>query len=239
MKLHPNFGAPQYGLPFATVGAGQTRVPMSFLYASFSEPGPYPFPLDAPIQPDTDRHAIVFDKDACLVYETYDTHLDGSGFYAGSGAIFNLATGAPRPEGWTSATASGLSLFAGMARAEEVLDDGEILHAMIFTFGWTTHAYTSPATHSSGTSSDPYAPPMGLRVRLRADYDLSRFHGESLIILKALKRFGMLVVDNSQPDQFWALGGAQSTRWNDSDLGQLKGVPGSAFEVLKLGTIKY
>ena len=238
LKLHPDFGLPQYGLPFVVVAGSQQPVPMAFQYAAQSEPGPYPYPLDLPIQQADDRHAIAVDTGNCLLYETYDTSRSGSGFFAGSGAVFNLITGAPRPDGWTSATASGLPLFAGMARPEEVLDEGELRHALNMTFGWTAHAYVAPATHSSGTSSDPRAPPMGLRVRLRADYDLSTFHGASLVVLKALRRYGMFVVDNSSPGNFWSVSGSQSARWPDADLQQLKTVPASAFEVVKLGTIK-
>jgi hypothetical protein len=241
LKLHPDFGAPQYGLPYATVPGTETRVPMTFTYATQSDPGPYPFPIDVPIQGGAnssgDRHAIVLDRDNCLLYETYDTWPSNGGFRAGSGALFDLSTGALRPDGWTSATASGLALLPGLARPEEVLDAGEIRHALLFSAGSTAHAYVHPATHSSGTSADPNAPPLGLRVRLRASFDLSNYRGSSLIILKALQRYGMLLVDNSQPGLFWSIAGAQSSRWNDSDLQQIKSVPASAFDVTQLGPI--
>jgi hypothetical protein len=238
MKLHPDFGMAQYGQPFVTVRATQVRVPMAFTYASQSDSGPYPFPLDVPIQGGDDRHAVAVDVDNCVLYETYATSRSGSGFYADSGAKFDLRTGALRPDGWTSATASGLPIFPGMARPEEVVDDGEIRHALSFTFGWTAHAYTHPATHSAGTSSDPNAPPMGLRVRLRADFDLSKFTGASLVVLKALRKYGMFVNDNSYPGQFWSVAGSQSSRWPVENLQQLKSVPASAFEVVKLGTVR-
>jgi hypothetical protein len=207
LYLHPDFGG-QYGQPFAVVPASQERVPMSFLYASQSDPGPYPFPRDVPIQAGEDRHATVLQQGACALYETFNTYAEGGGFHADSGARFDLVTGAARPDGWTSATAAGLPILPGLARYDEAVEKGEILHALAFITGETEHAYVAPATHSSGTSNARWAPPMGLRVRLRADYDLARFHSASLSVLRALKRFGMFLTDNAGLP-YWSLAGAQ------------------------------
>lgn len=235
LHLHPDFGG-QYGQPFIVVPADQPRVPMSFLYTSQSEPGPYPFPQDVPIQANEDRHATVLVRDECRIYETYNTYSSGSGFRADSGAIFDLVSGAPRPDGWTSATAAGLPILPGLARYDEAVEQGEIRHALAFVAGGTAHAYVSPATHSSGSTNATYAPPMGLRVRLRADFDLSPFNGASLAILRALRKYGMFVTDTAG-GQFWAVAGTQDTRWFISDTDQLKTVPASAFEVVQLGTV--
>ncbi|HZX93457.1 MAG TPA: hypothetical protein VFE90_03005 [Myxococcales bacterium] len=233
--LQPGFGGP-YGQPFMVVAPNQARVPMSFLYASQSEPGPYPFPGDVPIQQEVDHHVTVLAQGECKLYETYNTVHEGFGFHADSGAVFDLISGAPRPDGWTSATAAGLPILPGMARYDEVVDHGEIRHALAFTAGGTAHAYVSPATHSSGSTSAPFAPPMGLRVRLRADFDLSRFHGASLVVLRALQKYGMFVTDTGG-GQFWAVAGSLDARWPVQDLDQLKTVPASAFEVVKLGPV--
>src|SRR5438128_12076259 len=235
LHLQPDFGG-QYGQPFVVVAGDQARVPMSFLYASQSEPGPYPFPRDVPIQANEDRHATVLVRDECRIYETYNTYASGSGFHADSGAIFDLASGAPRPDGWTSATAAGLPILPGLARYDEAVEQGEIRHALAFIAVGTAHAYVAPATHSSGSSQGAYAPPMGLRVRLRADFDLSRFHGASLVILRALQKYGTSVTDNAG-GQFWSVAGAQDSRWSITDLDQLKTVPASAFEVVQLGAV--
>lgn len=235
LRLHPDFGG-QYGQPYVVVPATQPRVPMSFLYASQSESGPYPFPPDLPIQANDDRHAAVLVQDECKIYETYNTYASGAGFHSDSGAVFDLVSGAPRPEGWTSATAAGLPILPGLARYDEAVEQGEIRHALSLVAGGTAHAYVAPATHSSGTSSATYAPPMGLRVRLRADYDLSRFNGASLAVLRALRKHGLLLTDNAG-GEFWGIGGAQDARWPVQDLEQLKSVPASAFEVVKLGTL--
>jgi hypothetical protein len=235
LRLHPDFGGP-YGQPFVVVPAAQPRVPMSFLYSSQSEPGPYPFPNDLPIQANEDRHATVLVRDECKIYETYNTFASGSGYHADSGAVFDLVSGAPRPDLWTSATASGLPILPGLVRYDEAVEQGEIRHALSFISGATAHAYVAPATHSSGTTNAQFAPPMGLRVRLRADFDLSGFRGASLVVLRALQKYGMFVTDSANA-QFWAVDGAQDSRWSIQDLDQLKTVPASAFEVVKLGTV--
>jgi hypothetical protein len=235
LHLHPDFGGP-YGQPFVVVPADQLRLPMSFLYTSQSEPGPYPFPQDVPIQANEDRHVTVLVRGECRIYETYNTYASGSGFRADSGAIFDLVSGALRPDGWTSATAAGLPILPGLARYDEAVEQGEIRHALAFVAGGTAHAYVAPATHSSGSTNAAYAPPMGLRLRLRKDFDLSPFNGASLAILRALQRYGMFVTD-SAGGQFWAVAGAQDARWSIPDLDQLKTVPASAFEVVQLGAV--
>jgi len=236
-NLHADFGAnPTYGIPFVVVAGSQPRTPMSFLYSGESDPGPYPYPPDIPIQggPSAggDRHAIALDRDACLLYETYDTHWDGSGYDAGSGAVFDLRTGALRKDGWTSATASGLPILPGLVRYDEVVEQKEIRHALTFTAARAARAWVPPATHY-GNGDDPDAPPMGTRVRLEASFDLSRFTGSSLVILTALQRYGMFLVDEAG-DGFVAISGATDSRWDDHELDQLKAVPFSAFEVVLL-----
>lgn len=232
--LQADFGSdPAYGIPYVLVGAGQRRIPMTFLYATQSEPGPYPFPSDIPLQTGTDRHAVALDRDACLLYETFDTHRDSDGFHCGSGAIFDLRSNNLRPDGWTSATASGLPLFPGLARYEEV-QSGEIHHALAFTAEATSAAFVHPATHQTGNSPAPYAPPMGLRVRLKGSYDLSRFTGASRVLLAALRKHGMLLTDIGTD---WFFSGSTDARWDDRDLEQLKTVPAAAFEVVQLGPL--
>ncbi|MFL5432588.1 MAG: hypothetical protein ACJ79M_23450 [Myxococcales bacterium] len=242
LKLHADFGADlRTGIPYLVVPPSQPRVPMQFTFASQSDPGPYPFPDDVPIQGGRDapgdRHAVVIDSGACLLYETYDTHWlgPGLGYRAGSGAIFDLRTGAARPDGWTSATASGLPLFPGLARYEEVLA-GEIRHALTFTAGTAARSFVHPGTHP-GTSDDPDAPPMAARLRLKASYDLTATTGMSRVVLVALKRYGMFLVDEAE-GSFVAISGATDSRWDDRDLDQLKAVPLTAFEVVQLRDVR-
>jgi hypothetical protein len=237
-KLHPDFGSnTAYGIPWITVPGTQPKVAMSFDYASDSDPGPYPFPATAPIEGGAgatgDRHVLVLDRDNCVLYETWDSHYQNPGWHCGSGAKFPLNTNALRPAGWTSADAAGLPILPGLIRYEEV-QAGEIKHALRFTVASTQRAYVHPATHFASSNTSASAPPMGLRVRLKAGYDISGFTGASKVILTAMKKYGMFLADNGSD---WYFTGATDSRWNDNDLSQLKNVPASAFEVVKLGTI--
>lgn len=233
--LHPDFGSdPTYGIPWTTVPGGQPRVPMSFDYADESDPGPYPFPPNAPIESGGDRHVLVLDRDACRLYETFDSHFVNPGWRCGSGAVFDLRSNRLRPAGWTSADAAGLPILPGLVRRDEV-KSGEIRHALRFTTRRTQRAYVAPATHFASSSSDPNLPPMGLRVRLKASFDVSPFRGDARVVLLALKRYGMFLADNGSD---WFITGETNTAWDDDDLEQLKRVPGSAFEAVQSGPLQ-
>ncbi len=236
--LHPDFGSnPEYGIPYVVVPGTQLKVPMSFLYADESDPGPYPIPPDAPVEGGAasagDRHVLVLDKDRCLLYETYDSHYVGPGWNCGSGAVFDLNSNRLRPDFWTSADAAGLPILPGLVRYDEVAA-GEVSHAIRFTVQSTQKAFIHPATHYASSNTDPNAPPMGLRIRLKAGYDISRFAGAAKVILAAMKKYGMILADNGSD---WYFTGATDSRWNDTDLNQLKSIPGNAFEVVVSGPI--
>jgi hypothetical protein len=238
--LHPDFGTnPSYGIPYTVVGPHQPRVPIVFSeFGEESEPGPYPIPPNAPVEgagEEGDRHVLVLQRGTCRLYELYSARRRGAGWEAGSGAVFNLRSNALRPEGWTSADAAGLPIFPLLVRYPEVAAD-QIDHALRVTVPRTQRGYIHPATHFASDSSDPALPPMGLRLRLRASYSLAGFAGESLVILRALKRYGLIVADNGSP---WYITGAPDPRWNDADLEQIKRVPGSAFEAVYTGPIRH
>jgi hypothetical protein len=236
--LHPDFGTePAYGIPYAVVGPHQPKVPVKFTeFGEESNPGPYPIPAGAPVEGEGvegDRHVLVLQRGSCKLYELYAAQRAGAGWEAGSGAVFDLRSNALRPEGWTSADAAGLPIFPLLVRYPEVRS-GQIDHALRVTVERTQRGYIHPATHFASSSSDPALPPMGLRLRLRASYSLAGFHGESLIVLRALKRYGLIVADNGSS---WYITGAPDPRWNDADLEQIKRVPGSAFEAVQTGPI--
>ena len=149
--------------------------------------------------------------------------------------MFNLRSNALRPDGWTSADAAGLPIFPLLVRYPEV-HAGRIEHALRMTVARTQRGYIHPATHFASSISDPSLPPMGLRVRLKASYSLAGFHGQSLIVLRALKRYGLIVADNGSS---WYITGAPDARWNDADLEQIKRVPGAAFEAVRSGPIRH
>jgi len=238
LHLHADFGAnPSYGIPYTVVGPHQQKVPIRFTeYGEESNPGPYPIPPNAPVEgagEEGDRHVLVLQEGTCKLYELYAARRAGSGWEAGSGAVFNLRSNALRPEGWTSADAAGLPIFPLLARYPEVRA-GQIDHALRVTVPRTQRGYIHPATHFASESPDPNLPPMGLRLRLKASFSLARFDGVALVVLRALKRYGLIVADNGSS---WYITGAPNPGWNEENLDQLKRVPGSAFEAVSSGPI--
>jgi hypothetical protein len=236
--LHPDFGTnPGYGIPYAVVASHQPKVPIRFTeFGEESDPGPYPIPAGAPVEgagEAGDRHVLVLQRGNCKLYELYAAQRTGAGWDAGSGAVFDLRSNALRPAGWTSADAAGLPIFPLLARYPEVRS-GQIDHALRVTVARTQRGYIHPANHFASSSTDPSLPPMGLRLRLKASYSLAGFHGQSLIVLRALKRYGLIVADNGSS---WYITGAPDRHWNDEDLEQIKRVPGAEFEAVRSGPI--
>ncbi|MEZ4407426.1 MAG: hypothetical protein R3A52_13260 [Polyangiales bacterium] len=235
-NLHPDFGSdPRYGIPYVIVPANQPRVPIRFTeYGDESDPGPYPVPLDAPVEYGNDHHILVLQRGTCMLYELYHAERDDNGWAAGSGAVFNLRSNETRREEWTSCDQAGLPILPGLVRYEEVTA-GAIRHALRVTFDHTQAGWIPPATHPGGDEEDRDAPPMGLRMRLRRDFDISGYRGAARVILEALKRYGLIVADTGSN---WYISGAADHRWNDADLDQLKDVPGTAFEVVQSQPIR-
>ncbi len=240
-RMHPDFGtvwegAP-IGIPYVVVGPAQPRVPIRYVaYGDESDPGPFPFPLDVPIEggPDSDgdRHAIAVDFESCKLYELYRAFPDDNGFRADSGVEWDLSTNDSHPEGCTSADAAGLPIFPGLVRYDEVVEKGEIQHALRFTVSRSQRAYVAPATHYASSRTDPNLPPMGLRVRMKANFDCSSYSDEAQVVCRALKTYGMILADNGSN---WYLSGAPDERWDDDHLGDLKRIPGDAFEAVDTG----
>lgn len=243
-RLHPDFGtvwqgAPS-GIPYVVVDSRQPRVPVRFEYADESDPGPYPIPPDAPIEggPNAkgDRHVLVIERDTWKLYETFSSYPQDGGktWKAGSGAVFDLNSNKLRPAGWTSADAAGLPIFPGLVRYDEVMEQQSIHHALRFTVTRSRRAYVPPATHFASRLTDPNLPPMGMRVRLKAGVDISKFPPPAQVILTALKRYGMMVADNGGD---WFLSGAPDPRWNDEQIATLKRIRGRDFEVVGMAGI--
>jgi hypothetical protein len=239
-NLHPDFGtvwdgAPN-GIPYVVVNSSQPRVPVTFDYDDESDSGPYPIPANAPIEGGSnssgDRHVLIVDVDAWKLYELYDAHPinGGTSWHAGSGAVFDLSSNALRPAGWTSADAAGLPIFPGLVRYDEAVEKHSIQHALRFTCPRTRRAYLAPARHFASSDTSSKLPAMGMRVRLRADYDTTNFSPSVRTILRAMMKYGMLVADNGSG---WYVSGAPDPRWDDSDLATLARVPSIAFEVVR------
>jgi hypothetical protein len=236
--LHPDFGSPRaYGFPYSVVGAGQRQLPIHYTaYGDESDPGPFPVPAKAPVEggngSDGDRHVLVVDRSACKLYELYRGFPAGKPhphWNADSGTAWDLRSPARRPDGWTSADAAGLPIFPGLVRYDEVAA-GHLDHAIRVTFESTRNAWVHPASHCAGDTADASAPPMGLRLRLKAGYGLGGLSGPAKTIALAMKRYGLIVADNGSN---WFFSGTSDRRWDDENLNQLKRIPGGAFEVVK------
>ncbi len=133
-----------------------------------------------------------------------------------------------------SADAAGLPITPGLVRYEEVAS-GHVDHAIRVTFDVTQAGFILPATHMASSTTSADAPPMGLRLRLSAAYDVSRLTGQARVLAVAMQNFGFIVADNGSN---WFFQGAPSPYWNDSELNQLKGIPGTAFEVVDTGPVR-
>ena len=242
--MHPDFGAGLYagstiGIPYIVV-SGSPFVNIHFTaYGSESDPGPMPVPHNAPIEGyphpgNGDRHVLVLDRDNCWLYELYHSYAQKDGSWnADSAAVWDLLNDEQRPYTWTSADAAGLPVFAGLARYDDVAT-GQIQHALRFTLQYSRQAFTPPASHWAPTSSNALAAPMGMRLRLKASYDISSFPPQSQVILAALKQYGMIMADNGSS---MYVSGEPDNRWSNDDLGSLKQVPASAFEVILMDPI--
>jgi len=242
--LHPDFGAGLYagstiGIPYMVV-SGSPFVNIHFTaYGSESDPGPMPIPHNAPIEGyphpgNGDRHVLVLDRDNCWLYELYHSYANQDGSWrADSAAVWDLLNDEQRPYTWTSADAAGLPVFPGLARYDEVAT-GQIQHALRFTLQYSRQAFTPPASHWAPNSTNSLAAPMGMRLRLKASYDISSFPPQAKVILTALKQYGMIMADNGSS---MYLSGDPDNRWSNDDLGTLKQVPASEFEVLLMNPI--
>ena len=236
--LHPDFGSGLWdggpiGIPYNTVPGSQAKVSISFDYADESDPGPYPVPKDPLIEGGAgstgDRHILIVDRDRCMLYELFSAYPEGSGWQAGSGAVFDLRSDALRPAGWTSADAAGLPILPGLVRYDEVAS-GEIPHALRFTVPRTRKAYLWPARHDASTLTGLQYPPMGQRFRLKAGFNTSGFSPETRVILEALRKYGMFLADNGGA---WYISGVPDDRWdNDVLVTELRRVKGSDFEAV-------
>lgn len=240
--VHADFGAGTWnggpiGIPFVKVPGTQTKYPASFLYASESDAGPYAIPLNAPIEGGSnstgDRHAIAVDVDNCILYELYNSYPQVSSWNADSGAIFDLKSNALRPPTWTSADAAGLPIMPGLVRYDEVAS-GEIRHALRFTVPSSQRAFVWPARHYASSQTGTNYPPMGVRFRLKASFDITPFPADVQVILRALKKYGMMLADNGSA---WFLSGEPDPRWNDSNLSTMRNITGSAFEVVDVSSL--
>jgi hypothetical protein len=239
VNVHPDWGNdPTYGIPYVVVNGSQSLVKVNLgAYGGESDPGPMPVPASAPVEGGSsstgDRHVLVLDNGNCFLYELYNSSVNSDGSWnADSTAVWDLLGNEQRPYTWTSADAAGLPIFPGLVRYDEVAT-GNIQHAFRFTLPKSRAAFVPPASHWAANSSDPTAPPMGMRLRLKSGYDISGFDTQMQVILSAMKTYGLILADNGSA---LYVTGVSDNRWG-SDLESLKTVPASAFEVVQMNPV--
>ena len=243
--MHPDFGSGEYagsiiGIPYIVVNSTQAPVIINLTdYADESDPGPMPVPANALVEGDPnpgdgDRHSLVVDNSSCWLYELYNAvpQSDGS-WTAASTAVWDLQADGQRPLTWTSADAAGLSIFAGLARYDEVAA-GEIKHALRFTLQNSRAAFVPPASHWAANSSNANAAPMGMRMRLKASFDISGYSAANQVLLVAMQQYGIIMADNGSN---MYISGAPDDRWDNDDLHNLGQVTAADFDVVQMGTV--
>jgi hypothetical protein len=234
-RLHPDFGpsygaqSVPYGIPYTVVAHSHARVHVRFTYADESDDVGYPLGSDSNIEGGSDstgdRHVLLVDKGTCRLYELWNVHHRNGKWTAGSGATWSLTSNKLRPKGWTSADAAGLPILPGLLRLDEV-QAGRVDHAIRFTTNVTDRRFIWPARHQAGSVDDRSYPPMGARFRLKAGFDISPYRADTRVVLRAMKRYGLVLADNGSP---WYFQGTSEKGWPTGMLDELKTIPASAF----------
>ena len=243
-NLHPDFGPSfgaqpvPYGIPYTVVAHSHPRVHVHFTYASESDDVGYPLGTDSKIEGGSnasgDRHVLIVDRGTCRLFELYDVHHANGRWTAGSGATWSLTSDKLRPAGWTSADAAGLSILAGLLRLDEV-KAGRVDHAIRFTTDITDRSYIWPARHEAGSVSDSTYPPMGARFRLKASFPISSYRADTRVVLRAMKKYGLVLADNGSP---WYFQGTSEKGWPNAMLDELKAIPARAFEAVDTSSLE-
>lgn len=250
-----------YEMNFVLVTDNQARVTIPFLdYPDESDldggtfpNGRYPIPSNMPIETwpkDTgsltlqqwqqdvnnnggDRHGIMVAPGIGSTWETWQMKLTQSGWQASNGAKFDLNSNALRPSGWTSGDAAGLPMFPAVARYDEC-ERGMVEHALRLCVARTRREYIYPANHyasSIAVTSTNY-PAMGQRLRLKASFVIpSTWTIEEKAILRALKKYGAIVADNS--GGFFSISVSPDDRFPANAFSNLSSVGVDNFEVIQ------
>ncbi len=253
--LHPEFAAVEWGTPPLVVVDERTpmvEVTYSTEYGERESDSPPMLRIPAAaitepgwIQgntagggPSGDRHISILDVsgDMPTLYEAWRTMHDGGRWTVGSFVFWAIGVNRRRPEGYTSASADGISYAAGLVRHDEVYRDREIEHAVRMTvWGSDPDVYVWPANHLAGRPGveGPDLLPYGARLRMRPDYDASRLPAEVRKLCRAWKRYGIHIADNGGAG---FVTGTADPRWDNSILNPaLHSIPATAFEVIELG----
>lgn len=240
--VHPDFGGP-WGIPYCVVGSETPLVPVTLGNTSESDAGypgaPAGYPIPAAAKTDLryiesmgggDRHLLMYDRDKRAAFELSYAKWTGTRWEAGYGAVFKLDSNYRRPEGWTSTDAAGLCVLAGLIRYDEVYGTAPIKHATRVNIK-KINGYVWPASHRG--SSDAGAPPLGMRLRLKASVDLSGYPAPLRKLFQSWKEYGLLVADRG--GNMYA-NGTLDSRWSNDVLNPaFHSLDADDFEIIKLG----
>ena len=243
LSLRNDFGSGLWndapiGIPYILVDGNQKKQMVTFEYADESDNVSYPIPNNPPIEGGInstgDRHILMIDTTNCILYELYSAYQNNDGTWrAGSGAVFDLNSNTLRPDTWTSADAAGLPIYPGLVKYDEMAS-GEIKHAIRFTVPKTQRAYLWPARHYASSIKDENYPPMGVIMRLKKSFDMSKLSPQSKVIAIALQNYGMILADNGSA---WYMSGVPDERWDMDDLYTLRQIKGSDFEAVDVSSL--
>jgi hypothetical protein len=207
-----------FSMPYNVVPPSAQKVSGTFYYSG--DPGPYAIPPDAVIEGPTDSHCLTLDCDSRIAYEIFNfswTDASRTSFHAGSGTIWHLTTDTPPGPPSSGADAAGLPMIPLLVRYDELAETKSIQHALRFTCASTQGAYLFPARAAAGNATGSQYPPMGMRVRMKADFDISSYPAELQVLLVALKKYGLILADNGGAGTPWFITGSLDPRL-DTDL---------------------
>jgi len=228
-NLHPDLGTAQqgYGMPINVVENSHSTVTVSFMYADESDNVPYPFGPDTRLESPSDSHALMINRDSCVLYEIWQANWNNGNPTGGSGAVWHLNSDALRPDGWTSADAAGLPITPGLLRLDEV-NALTINHPVRFTLSHTQKAHVWPARHDAGTNYGAGYPPFGTRFRLKSSYSNPALSPQAQAVVHAMQHYGLFLADIGSD---WYFQGTQDN-WPDSLVSEMKTIPASQFEAV-------
>jgi hypothetical protein len=219
-----------HGSAIPTIAEGQTdRVPVPLPAVSLGDP----FEPTEYATCSGDCILEILDVENWVLYNMYSSHKNGSGpydwgcdnlsvfpyyseTYTKKGAVMvpisgekPSTVGAYRTLGWTSSSASGLGYSTGYVTLDE-MNEGEIHHALRFETLGSRPYYVHPASHCAGSVTDTFAPPAGLRIKLKGSWDINaqiplsgtpgsneyRDSRAARIVLRACQKYGLIWEDN-------------------------------------------
>ncbi len=223
------------GVPYAVVGAEQPRVTV----AVADDPTARAWPIPASMDPSSDPSGrlSVVDRDAGVLYELHGAVRGADGTWtATAAAAWRLDVADAAPFDAAGPLPGGrMPVFAGLVRHDEATA-GVIRHALRITVPAVRDAWVAPAREGVAGVADASLPPLGARLRLKADVEIpADASREARAILQALKSYGAIVVGVGPG---LALEGVPDAGWDAGPVAaELARIRGCDLELVALETI--